>query len=704
MTSPTNLSSATTTPTPRPIPQFFNDYNNLTTKRERYSSTPKCKQLPPRPPSKSFQQYSRLSFTLNHSSCHPQHNSNQSNQQQQQQKARIISFKNEQQQSKLSPLYNDHRKESYLKQCYQVEELIGSGSFGDVFRCRNRWNQRYYAVKVSREKFKGRIDREEKLNEVCKHEQLPDHDHLVKLHYAWEEKQRLYIEQELCAGTLSMLADNNHDLNESIIWAILVDLLKALDHLHSNNLIHLDIKPENIFISMDGICKLGDFGLIFDMNNELKEAMEGDPKYLAGEIMQGIFTKSADIFSLGMTILEITSDLDLPSRGDAWHWLRNGNIPDYLFKHRSDDLKQIIKMMLNPDHLKRPTARQLLQHPFIIEYENHRRHELMRKKLQTKFTETINMIDKLFLEQKLLLPLWSCIKQMINILAVPFRFLLTNIQQQTNSEMILASLLNQPNSSSSSSTTSSSNSNNQGKTTTTTKSPNNYNRTYVSNYLDQYSDDDMMTMTMDNNLTQSTRFLSTNLSFDLSFGSNSGDDGDSNYVGDDKNHRLDDSFEHRFDKLSNRNLCSTVNRLNNRQQQSPSNFEMTPKLSPLSSSSMMMMIPTTPTSPINGYGIGGYNKSSLLSTANNKSVIQRLTFDEFSSSDEMEMSENDDNDDNDNVINEDNNNNNHNNNSIKEIDLSSQQPQQQQQQSSSQSSSSSLFTDISTDVIGSCCL
>lgn len=205
--------------------------------------------------------------------------------------------------------------------------------------------------------------------------------------------------------------------------------------------------------------------------------------------------------------------------------------------------------MLNPDHLKRPTARQLLQHPFIIEYENHRRHELMRKKLQTKFTETINMIDKLFLEQKLLLPLWSCIKQMINILAVPFRFLLTNIQQQTNSEMILASLLNQPNSSSSSSTTSSSNSNNQGKTTTTTKSPNNYNRTYVSNYLDQYSDDDMMTMTMDNNLTQSTRFLSTNLSFDLSFGSNSGDDGDSNYVGDDKNHRLDDSFEHRFDKL-----------------------------------------------------------------------------------------------------------------------------------------------------------
>lgn len=267
MTSPTDPLSSTTTPTPRPIPQFFNEYNHLTTKRERYSSTPKRTQLPPRPPSKSFAQYSRLSLSFNHScqqnSNHHLHNSHQ-------QKARIISFKNEKQQPQLSPLYNRQLKESYLKQCYHIEERIGSGSFGDVFRCRNRWDQKYYAVKVSREKFKGKIDREEKLNEVCKHEQLPDHDHLVKLHCAWEEKQRLYIETELCAGTLSMLADNNHDLAESTIWAILVDLLKAIDHLHTNNLIHLDIKPENIFISRDGVCKLGDFGLIFDMNNVSK--------------------------------------------------------------------------------------------------------------------------------------------------------------------------------------------------------------------------------------------------------------------------------------------------------------------------------------------------------------------------------------------------------------------------------------------------
>lgn len=50
--------------------------------------------------------------------------------------------------------------------------------------------------------------------------------------------------------------------------------------------------------------------------------------------MQGTFTKSADIFSLGMTVLEIASDLDLPSRGECWHMLRSGNIPNHIFSSK----------------------------------------------------------------------------------------------------------------------------------------------------------------------------------------------------------------------------------------------------------------------------------------------------------------------------------------------------------------------------------
>lgn len=73
--------------------------------------------------------------------------------------------------------------------------------------------------------------------------------------------------------------------------------LQGLSHLHNNNLCHFDIKPDNIFLSLDGVtCKLGDFGLCVSEDQGFKNAMEGDAKYLAPELMQGKFGKPADVF------------------------------------------------------------------------------------------------------------------------------------------------------------------------------------------------------------------------------------------------------------------------------------------------------------------------------------------------------------------------------------------------------------------------
>jgi membrane-associated tyrosine/threonine-specific cdc2-inhibitory kinase len=105
-----------------------------------------------------------------------------------------------------------------------------------------------------------------KLEEVLKHEELPPHPNCVRFYRAWEEKERLYIQIELCEMSLSKYAELHHDIPEVIIWQYLVDLLQACKHLHDRNLIHMDIKPENIFITHDGICKLGDFGLVVDLN------------------------------------------------------------------------------------------------------------------------------------------------------------------------------------------------------------------------------------------------------------------------------------------------------------------------------------------------------------------------------------------------------------------------------------------------------
>ena len=138
----------------------------------------------------------------------------------------------------------------------------------------------------------------------------------MHFYQSWEDNGRLYQKFELCQKSLLDISEENHDVSESLIWAYLVDLLLAVQHLHDHDLIHMDIKPENIFIGMDGICKLGDFGLVIDLAKGTSKAVEGDPRYLATEVLQDRkFTKAADIFALGVSILELAADLDLPKHG-----------------------------------------------------------------------------------------------------------------------------------------------------------------------------------------------------------------------------------------------------------------------------------------------------------------------------------------------------------------------------------------------------
>lgn len=133
-----------------------------------------------------------------------------------------------------------------------------------MYRVKFKEDKRLYAVKIAREMYKGSSDRVRKLEEVRKHQFLPPHSNLVRFYHSWEEKARLYQQFELCSSSLQDLGQEGR-LSESLIWSYMVDLLLALQHLHDHDLVHMDIKPDNIFIGMDGICKLGDFGLMIDL-------------------------------------------------------------------------------------------------------------------------------------------------------------------------------------------------------------------------------------------------------------------------------------------------------------------------------------------------------------------------------------------------------------------------------------------------------
>ncbi|CAN7949576.1 unnamed protein product, partial [Ixodes pacificus] len=198
-----------------------------------------------------------------------------------------------------------------------------------VYKVRSREDGRWYAVKEAHRQFRSMKDRQDKLQEVAKHECLPPHPNCVRFIKAWEENCRLYIQMELCHSNMTAYAEEHHDIPERAVWNYLVDLLQGLKHLHDHNLIHLDIKPDNIFISNEGLCKLGDFGLVvrLDAAENRDDPVEGDARYMAPELMDGDFTKAADVFSLGITILELACDLELPGQGQHWHSLRAGTLP-----------------------------------------------------------------------------------------------------------------------------------------------------------------------------------------------------------------------------------------------------------------------------------------------------------------------------------------------------------------------------------------
>lgn len=330
---------------PLPVPEFIEE-NNLSLSFKQPNRR-KHSQRPPKPPKLYCKNDASFSRSLNGSSI-----------------ASAISFKADR--VELSSLYQRSKRESYYEQCFEQITKVGEGSFGEVFKVKSKIDGCLYAVKKSKEHFRGENYRQQQLEEVRRYEQFSEHENCVKLYQAWEQEDRLYMQMELCKSNLEDYAREQRFIPEDKIWDILIDLLLGLKSLHDRNLIHLDIKLDNILITDDGVCKLADFGLVFDLNNRsLNHATEGDSRYIAPELMEGCYTKAADIFSLGIAILELSCNLDLPPNGPLWQKLRCDSFPAELLCRLSSELQDVIRLMMNPKPQCRPTVYSLIRMPRI---------------------------------------------------------------------------------------------------------------------------------------------------------------------------------------------------------------------------------------------------------------------------------------------------------------------------------------------------
>ena len=246
---------------------------------------------------------------------------------------------------------------------------LGSGAFSKVFKCRSVHDQKLYAIKKSRRPFRSKRDRARYLEEVETFQLLgPKCPHVLHYHKAWQEHGYFYIQSEYCArGNLKVFFD---EIDESVmvpdiaIWGIIVDICAGLSHIHTHNLVHLDIKPQNIFITNDGTLKIGDFGMVREVGSS-EDGHEGDNRYMAPELLDSsLKSPAADMFSFGIMMWEIMFNEPPPHDGEEWHNFRSDRVPRPN-KSRSDELFSLICKFLSADPSKRPTSRQVLTIPRV---------------------------------------------------------------------------------------------------------------------------------------------------------------------------------------------------------------------------------------------------------------------------------------------------------------------------------------------------
>jgi len=253
-----------------------------------------------------------------------------------------------------------------LSSKFDKVELAGSGEFSQVYRVserpqpspfqksfansrpssRNSLPGKVWAVKKSRHPYSGPKDRARKVHEVDVLKALAHNDHVLGFMDSWEDKGHLYIQTEFCEeGTLDvflMHAGVKARLDDFRIWKILLELSQGLKHIHDMGFIHLDLKPANVFITFEGVLKIGDFGMATRWPAKAGIEGEGDREYIGPEILMGRYDKPADVFALGLIMLEIAANVELPDNGASWQKLRNGDmsdVPSLTFSSESNILR-----------------------------------------------------------------------------------------------------------------------------------------------------------------------------------------------------------------------------------------------------------------------------------------------------------------------------------------------------------------------------
>jgi len=308
---------------------------------------------------------------------------------------------------------------------YQEEFLelnkVASGQFGMVVKARHRLDGIVYAIKITKKNLRANsLDEKMAMNEVFAHAALMKNKHVVRYFNSWVERGQIYIQNEFCDGgsleqKLAVARLEEKVFNEEELHRLLLHLGKGLKYIHSRQLVHLDIKPGNIFLALDpdmeplpnlmtdsGAAsgdallplmpqiryKIGDLGHMAPIHGGVSPT-EGDCRYMAPEFLQmdldTVYLTKADMYSTGITLYEAASLLMLPRNSEEhsiYQDLKLGLLPP--LPNYSKKFYNLLRSLVYKNPARRISASKLITNTLINPLASKSKTQLWRELQNTK--------------------------------------------------------------------------------------------------------------------------------------------------------------------------------------------------------------------------------------------------------------------------------------------------------------------------------
>uniref|UniRef100_A0A8C5WL42 Serine/threonine-protein kinase n=1 Tax=Leptobrachium leishanense TaxID=445787 RepID=A0A8C5WL42_9ANUR len=267
-----------------------------------------------------------------------------------------------------------------ISSVYQIfpDEVLGSGQFGIVYGGKHRKTGRDVAIKII-DKLRFPTKQESQLrNEVAILQNL-HHRGVVNLECMFETPERVFVVMEKLHGDMleMILSSEKGRLPERITKFLVTQILVALRHLHFKNIVHCDLKPENVLLaSSDPFpqVKLCDFGFARIIGEKsFRRSVVGTPAYLAPEVLRNRgYNRSLDMWSVGVIIyVSLSGTFPFNEDEDIHDQIQNAAFmyPPNPWRETASDAIDLINNLLQVKMRKRYSVDKTLNHPWLQDYQ-----------------------------------------------------------------------------------------------------------------------------------------------------------------------------------------------------------------------------------------------------------------------------------------------------------------------------------------------